>query len=56
MLAAIPKGESAYKLLQAPQHQQLGHVDLRTGETWGILLSGAAVGVIAHLLWSRYYN
>ena len=56
MLGVIPKDNSAYRLMQTPQHSQMGQVNWSTGETWGILICGAAVGVIATMLWNRYYK
>ena len=53
---AIPKNKSAYNILQSPQFKQMGDISWTTNETWGILLSGAAVGITAVTLFNRYYK
>tara|TARA_B100001564_G_C20373320_1_gene548926 strand:- start:405 stop:617 length:213 start_codon:yes stop_codon:yes gene_type:complete len=55
-LGAIPKSDAAYKILQAPQYQEMGDVNWKTGETWGVLISGAALGLVTVLLFNRYYK
>ena len=55
-LGAIPKSQDAYKILQAPQYSDMGDINWKTGETWGILISGCIVGVAALLLFNRYYK
>jgi len=55
-LGAIPKSDAAYKILQAPQYQEMGDVNWQTGETWGVLISGAALGLVTVLLFNRYYK
>ena len=55
-LGAIPKSNAAYKILQAPQYQEMGDVNWKTGETWGVLISGAALGLVTVLLFNRYYK
>ena len=53
---AIPKNKSAYNILQSSQFKQMGDINWTTNETWGILLSGAAVGITAVTLFNRYYK
>jgi hypothetical protein len=55
-LGAIPKSDAAYKILQAPQYQEMGDVNWTTGETWGVLISGATLGLVTVLLFNRYYK
>ena len=55
-LGAIPKGDAAFKILQNPEFDNMGDVNWKTGETWGVLISGAVVGVAAILLFNRYYK
>ena len=55
-LGAIPKSDAAYKILQAPQYQEMGDINWKTGETWGVLISGAALGLVTVLLFNRYYK
>ena len=66
-IGSIPKNDSAYRLMQAPQyagvrgHKGLGYsgigdVNWSTNEFWGTLLSGAVVGVMAVTLFNRYYK
>jgi len=55
-LGAIPKSEDAYKILQSPAYENIGDISWTTGETYGILFSGAVVGVAALLLFNRYYK
>lgn len=55
-LGAIPKSDAAYKILQAPQYQEMGNVDWETGETWGVLIGGAAIGLVTVLLFNRFYK
>jgi len=55
-MGAIPKSDDAYKILQAPQYDNMGDINWSTGETWGILMSGAALGLIAITLFNRYYK
>lgn len=57
----VPRGKTAYKLLQGPTHRGLGavglgNINLKTGEFWGILISGAIVGVMTVTLFNRYYR
>lgn len=55
-MGAIPKGDHAYKILQSPKYQEMGDINWTTGETWGVLISGAIVGTAAVLLFNRYYK
>jgi hypothetical protein len=55
-LGAIPKSDAAYKILQAPQYQEMGDIDMTTGETWGVLIGGASLGILTALLFNRYYK
>ncbi len=55
-LGAIPKGDAAYTILQDPSYNNMGDISWKTGETWGVLLSGAVVGGMALLLFNRYYK
>lgn len=55
-LGAIPKSNAAYKILQAPKFKDMGDVNWGTGETWGVLIGGAAIGLITVLLFNRYYK
>ena len=55
-LGAIPKSNDAYNILQSPAYENMGDINWRTGETYGILFSGAVVGVAALLLFNRYYK
>ena len=52
----IPRGNSAMQLLQAPKYKDMGDIDWTTGETWGVLISGATVGVMSVLLFNRFYR
>jgi hypothetical protein len=56
MIGAIPKDDSAYTILQAPQYENMGDINWSTGETWGILFSGVVVGLAAMVLFNRYYK
>jgi len=55
-LGAIPKGSSAYEILQQPQYKNMGDISWKTGETWGVLIGGVAVGLIGLTLFNRYYR
>jgi len=55
-LGAIPKCGDAYSILQNSEYENMGDVNWKTGETWGILFSGAIVGVAALYLFNRYYR
>lgn len=55
-LGAIPKSDAAYKILQAPQYQEMGDIEWKTGETWGVLIGGASLGLLTVLLFNRYYK
>lgn len=55
-LGAIPKSDAAYKILQAPKFKEMGDVNWDTGETWGVLIGGAAIGLVTVLLFNRYYK
>lgn len=55
-LGAIPKGDAAFKILQDPSFNDMGDINWKTGETWGVLISGAFVGVSLILLFNRYYK
>jgi len=52
----IPKDDSAYKILQAPNYSRIGDISWTSNEFWGTLLSGAVVGVMAVTLFNRYYK
>ena len=52
----IPRGNSASQLLQSPKYKDMGHIDWTAGETWGVLISGATVGVTSVLLFNRFYR
>ncbi len=52
----IPKDDSAYKILQAPNYSRIGDISWSSNEFWGTLLSGAVVGVMAVTLFNRYYK
>tara|TARA_Y100000817_G_scaffold121889_1_gene95459 strand:- start:243 stop:458 length:216 start_codon:yes stop_codon:yes gene_type:complete len=54
-MGAIPKGDSAYQLLQAPQYENMGDINWTSNELYGILLSGAVLGVMAVILFNRKY-
>lgn len=55
-MGAIPKSDAAYKILQGPKYKEMGDINWKTGETWGVLISGAVVGVATVLLFNRYYK
>jgi hypothetical protein len=55
-LGAIPKSDAAYQILQEPTYDNMGDINWKTGETWGILFSGAIVGVSAIYLFNRFYK
>jgi hypothetical protein len=55
-LGAIPKSDAAYEILKAPAYNNMGDISWKTGETYGILFSGAVVGMTALLLFNRYYK
>ena len=55
-LGRIPKSDSAYKILQAPQFKDMGDISWQAGETWGVLIGGAAIGLVTVLLFNRYYK
>lgn len=55
-MGAIPRGDSAYKILQDDNYKDMGDINWKTGETWGVLISGAIVGVSVVLLFNRYYK
>lgn len=55
-MGTIPRGDSAYKILQDDRYKEMGDVSWTTGETWGVLISGAIVGVSTVLLFNRYYK
>lgn len=55
-IGAIPKSDAAFKILQAPKFKDMGDVNWTTGETWGVLIAGAVVGVATVLLFNRYYK
>ena len=50
----IPKNDSALKLVN--NKAGLGAISWTTRETWGVLISGAIVGVMAVTLFNRYYK
>lgn len=52
----IPRGDSAYNILQDPQYENMGDISWKTGETWGILFSGVVVGLAAMVLFNRLYK
>ena len=45
-----------HKILQDDRHKEMGDINWTTGETWGVLISGAVVGVATVLLFNRYYK
>ena len=53
---AIPKSMDAYRILQGPEYRNMGDISWRTGETWGVLISGVVVGLSAMVLFNRYYK
>ena len=53
-IGAIPKDHSAYKILQSSTYKDMGDINWKTGETWGILMSGAIVGITCAVLFNRY--
>ena len=53
---AIPRGNSAYKILQTPGYSRMGAIEWTSNEFWGTLISGAVVGVMAVTLFNRYYK
>ena len=55
-LGAIPKSDAAYKILQAPKFKEMGDVKWETAETWGVLIGGAAIGLVTVLLFNRFYK
>jgi len=55
-IGAIPKSDAAFKILQNPEFDDMGNVNWKTGETWGVLISGAVVGVAVVLLFNRFYK
>ena len=55
-LGTIPIGNSAYKILQDDKYKDMGDIEWSTGETWGVLISGAVVGVATVLLFNRMYR
>jgi hypothetical protein len=55
-MGAIPKGDAAFNILQNPEFDNMGDVNWKTGETWGVLISGAVVGVAVIVLFNRYYK
>jgi len=55
-LGAIPIGNSAYKILQDDKYKDMGDIEWSTGETWGVLISGAVVGVATVLLFNRMFR
>jgi len=55
-MGVIPKGDSAYSILQADKYANMGDISWSTGETWGVLISGALVGVTVKILFDRYYK
>ena len=55
-MGAIPRGNTAYKILQDDRYKDMGDINWNTGETWGVLISGAVVGVATVLLFNRYYK
>jgi hypothetical protein len=55
-IGAIPKSDAAFKILQDPQFENMGDVNWKTGETWGVLIAGGVVGVAVIVLFNRYYK
>lgn len=55
-IGAIPKSSDAYKILQSPKYKDMGDISWSTGETWGVLIGGAAVGMLALTLFNRYFR
>ena len=55
-LGAIPKSDAAFQILQEPPYDNMGDINWKTGETWGILFSGAIVGCSVLWLFNRMYN
>ena len=55
-LGRIPKSNDAYKILQSPEFKDMGDIQWKTGETWGVLIGRAAIGLITVLLFNRYYK
>ena len=55
-LGKIPKSADAYKILQHDKYTDMGDINWSTGETWGVLISGAVVGVATVLLFNRMYR
>ena len=55
-LGRIPKSQDAYKILQHDKYKDMGDINWSTGETWGVLISGAVVGVATVLLFNRMYR
>lgn len=55
-LGRIPKSNAAYKILQAPKYKDMGDISWQTGETWGVLIGGAAIGLVTVLLFNRFYK
>jgi len=55
-MGSIPKSNSAYKILQDKRYKDMGEVTFQDNEFWGVLISGAIVGVSVVLLFNRYYK
>jgi hypothetical protein len=55
-MGSIPKSNSAYKILQDKRYNDMGEVTFQDNEFWGVLISGAIVGVSVVLLFNRYYK
>ena len=55
-MGSIPRGNSAMKILQSPTYRDMGDVNWKKGETWGILMSGAVVGITVAVLFYTYYK
>lgn len=55
-LGRIPKSQDAFKILQNDKYKDMGDINWSTGETWGVLISGAVVGVATVLLFNRMYR
>lgn len=55
-MGTIPRGDSAYKILQDNRYKDMGEVTFENNEFWGVLISGAIVGVSTVLLFNRYYK
>jgi len=55
-MGAIPKSNDAFKILQDDRYKDMGDFNWTTGETWGVLISGAIIGVSTVLLFNRYYK